>query len=111
MLYASVGIAGAAEVQIIEGTTLFQITSQSFYMDARSFVLGMDGVNSVANTKVTGEISASIQRNPFAMLVSIDVDVEVPLVLEGGGGIQFFMHHTECILSWGFVLSSPVDHL
>src|SRR5690625_6705125 len=75
MLYASVGIAGAAEVQIIEETTLFQITSQSFYMDARAFVLGMDGVNSDANTKVTGEISASIQLNPFTMLVSIDVDV------------------------------------
>ena len=109
MLYASVGIAGAAEVQIIEGTTLFQITSQSFYMDARAFVLGMDGVNSVANTKVTGEISASIQRNPFAMLVSIDVDVEVPLVLEGGGGIQFFMNKTESNLAWGIVGHTHVD--
>src|SRR5690625_1343282 len=100
MLYASVGIAGAAEVQIIEGTTVFQITSQSFYMDARAFVLGMDGVNSVANTKVTGEISGSIQRNPFAMLVSIDVDGEVPLDLEGGGGIQFLMDKTESNLAW-----------
>src|SRR5690625_7950368 len=78
-------------------------------MDARAFVLGMDGVNSVANTKVTGEISASIQRNPFAMLVSIDVDVEVPLVLAGGGGIQFFMSNTESTLACGFVGHTHVD--
>src|SRR5690625_7544810 len=78
-------------------------------MDARAVVLGMDGVNSVANTKVTGEISASIQRNPFAMLVSIDGDVEVPLVLEGGGGIQFFMNETENNLVWGIVGHTHVD--
>src|SRR5690625_5314557 len=69
----------------------------------------MDGVNSVSNTKVTVEISASIQRNPFAMLVSIDVDVEVPLVLEGGGGIQFFMNETENNLVWGIVGHTHVD--
>src|SRR5690625_5538182 len=44
MLYAYVGIAGAAEVQILEGSTLREIPSTSFYMGARAIVLGVGGV-------------------------------------------------------------------
>jgi hypothetical protein len=103
MLYASVGIAGTAGQYVVEGSTFFQITSQSFYMDARVNVLGMDGENSVAQTEVEGTLSASIQRNPFAMSIGIDVGITVPFVLEGGGGIQYFMNEQESEIVWGII--------
>jgi len=103
MLYASVGIAGTAGQYVVEGSTFFQITSQSFYMDARVHVLGMDGENSVAQTEVEGTLSASIQRNPFAMSIGIDVGITVPFVLEGGGGIQYFMNEQDSGIVWGII--------
>lgn len=109
MLYASVGIAGSAGQYVVEGSTFFQITSQSFYMDARVAVLGMDGENSIAGTEISGAMAASIQRNPFAMSVSIEVNVTVPLVLEGGGGIEFFMTGEASNLAWGIVGHASFD--
>lgn len=103
MLYASVGIAGTAGQYVVEGSTFFQVTSQSFYMDARVNVLGMDGENSVAQTEVEGTLSASIQRNPFAMSIGIDVSISVPFVLEGGGGIQYFMNEQDSGIVWGII--------
>ncbi|NBC65490.1 MAG: hypothetical protein GVY07_07545, partial [Bacteroidetes bacterium] len=109
MLYASVGIAGTAGQYVVEGSTFFQITSQSFYMDARVAVLGLDGENSIAGTEVTGAMAASFSRNPFALSVSIQVDIVVPVVLTGGGGIEFFMTGEGNDLAWGIVGHASFD--
>lgn len=108
MLYASIGIAGGSNAYVMEGSTYFQITSQAFYMDARADVLGMDGENSVASTKVAGEMSAHITRQiggGFTMAISVAVVIEVPNVLDGSGGISFFMNKasTNSQVIWGIV--------
>ncbi|WP_234567711.1 hypothetical protein [Rhodohalobacter sp. 614A] len=109
MLYAAVGIAGTGGQYVVEGSTFFQITSQSFYMDARVAVMGLDGENSIAGTEVQGEMSASIQRNPFAMAVGIEINIVVPVVLEGSGGIEFFMTGDGNDRAWGIVGHAQFD--
>lgn len=103
MLYAAIGIAGGGDNYVMEGSTFFQITNQSFYMDARAHVLGMDGVDTIAGTQVTGEMSASVSRTPFAILVTVDVAIDVPVILEGSGGIEFFMAGEGEDRVWGII--------
>ncbi|TVR19193.1 MAG: hypothetical protein EA391_01175 [Balneolaceae bacterium] len=103
MLFASVSLGGGGSAAILEGSTFFQITNQSFYMDARASVLGMDGVESIASTNISGTLSASIMRDPFAIIVGIDITVDVPFIIDGTGDVEFFLAGEEGERVWGVI--------
>lgn len=103
MLYAAVGIAGTADAYVVEGATFMQITSQSFYIDARVNVLGMDGDGSIANTKISGAMFAHMSKDPFQFATEITVTLDVPVVLDGHGKISYFLAEVGDDRVWGII--------
>ncbi|MCC5907297.1 MAG: hypothetical protein JJU13_13885, partial [Balneolaceae bacterium] len=114
MLFANIDIGSAGGgAAVVNGTTYFQITSQSFYIDARVTVLGMDG-DGLAGTTAQGTLMGSIAKREggeFAMQVSITVDIRVPNILRGEGEITFFMNNLQGQnnLVWGIVGTTSLN--
>jgi large repetitive protein len=106
MLFANIDIGSAGGgAAVVNGTSYFQITSQSFYIDARVTVLGMDG-DGLAGTTAQGTLMGSIAKREdgeFAMQIGITVDIRVPNILQGEGSITFFMNNLSRDLVWGIV--------
>jgi|GEM_PF-3402415 len=106
MLFANIDIGSAGGgAAVVNGTSYFQITSQSFYIDARVTVLGMDG-DGLAGTTAQGTLMGSIAKREdgeFAMQIGITVNIRVPNILQGEGSITFFMNNLSSDLVWGIV--------
>ncbi|AXI99380.1 hypothetical protein CYPRO_0093 [Cyclonatronum proteinivorum] len=112
MLYASVGIGGGSGAPyVVEGATFMQLTNQSFYIDVQGTVAQMDGgENAVANTRVQAGMFASAEWGDdgiSSLIFGAMVNLEVPLVIDGTGKVDFFYVREEsgssATTAWGLI--------
>lgn len=105
-LYANLGIAGGGGTgqYVVEGSTFIQITSASFYMDARGNVLGLDGSSGeLAGASLNGTMSFTVQSNPTYIHGTIGVHAVVPATVDGEGSIEYFAKDNGNRIDWGIM--------
>jgi large repetitive protein len=111
MLYARVGIAGAGGITVVQGSTYFEVTNQSFYLDVYGTVMGMGGAQtgSPANLELTAGMYLSMiyQRNngeitDFLLEGGMNLNINIPVIMTGSGEVVFFAGQTQATgFLWG----------
>ncbi len=103
MLYAQIGIGGSAGQFVVEGQTFLQLSNQNLYLDVRGTVLGLDGENAIAGTRLEAGMYAAVIFDPFFLDAGVIVSINVPATIDGTSHLNFFMGEHNGALLWGVI--------
>ncbi len=117
MLYAEIGVAGAAGATILDGQAFLQFTNQGMYIDVQGQKLGLDG--SPAGLEYSAGAYLSVEMDlfddpsfdEFLLQGGLVSDLSIPVYLDGQGEITFFAGKTEESegFVWGIQGSKDID--